>query len=214
MKISLAIPILSVLLAAPARAAAPTPPPGDDDETPAAAATAATPAADEPSKVVAGVRVGFEATSGDVVVNGGGPSSSTTVHYTAHQKIPLTIDVGGRLSPHVTLGGYLRLAAVMGGETDVSWSVGVALGVFTAPQAKASPWLGLGVGYQSLGADAPFTGLELVPQLALPIRVGPHLVVGPHLEVSIVDYSASSSVCSSCSGWNVWGGGGLRVGWL
>lgn len=185
------------------------------DQAPSSAA--AKPDAGPPSAFFAGIRLGFEARSGDVTVDGSasGPgfSMSNTVHYTGHQKIPLTVDVGGRPSPYVTLGAYARLAAVLGGQTDRSWSAGGVVGVLPAPAASTSPWIAVAVGYQSLGADAPLTGLEISPQVGLLFHRG-NLALGPVAELTLVDYSADASICSSCSGWNAWGSLALRVGWM
>ena len=126
--------------------------------------------------------------------------------------VPITVDVSGRVSPNVTLGGYGRLAAVLGGETDVSWSLGAVLGVLPAPAAAASPWIALAIGYQTLGASSAMTGLEISPQVGLLFQAG-QIVIGPVAELILVDYSASSNVCSGCSGWNVWGSLALRLGW-
>jgi hypothetical protein len=186
--------------------------------SPAASSPAASsPVASSPGRFFGGVRLGLEARSGDVTVQGSesGPgfSSSSTVHYTGHQQVPLTLDVGGRLSPNVTLGGYARLAAVLGGQTDVSWSLGAILGVLPAPAASICPWIAVAVGYQTLGSSAPLTGLEIVPQVGILFEIG-HYTLGPVAEVTLVDYSADASVCSNCSGWNGWGSLALRAGWM
>jgi len=165
----------------------------------------------------AGVRLGIEARSGDVTVtgsmSGSGGSSSTAISYRGHQKIPLTVDVGGRLSPYVTLGGYARFAAVLGGETDTSWSIGGVLGVLPAPAASTCPWIAVAVGYQSLGASSVMTGPEISPQAGLMFKVG-RLALGPLVELTLVDYTASSNLCSNCSAWHTWGSLALRVGWM
>jgi hypothetical protein len=146
-------------------------------------------------------------------MSGPGSFSSGTARYTGHQKIPLTVDVGGRVSPYITLGGYARLAAVLGGETDRSWSVGAVVGVLPAPAAASCPWLAVAVGYQALGVASAFSGPEISPQAGLMFKVG-HLTLGPIAERTIVDYTADASICSDCSGWNAWGSLALRVGWM
>jgi hypothetical protein len=209
---------------APAPVAIPAPPPTSNPSpqrgAPAgdpALSAAVHPEAASTSAFFAGVRLGFEARPGDVIVEGSesgpGSSSSTTVSYRGHQKLPLTLDVGGRLSPNVTLSGYGRFAAVLGGQIDTSWSIGAVIGVLPAPSASMNPWIAVAVGYQSLGASGTLTGLEISPQVGLLFKIG-HLTLGPIAELILVDYSAKESICSSCSGWNAWGSLALRVGWM
>ena len=185
--------------AAPMAPTAPAPSAGGSKAT---ATSAATPDPTPASAFFAGVRLGVEARSGDVTVEGStsgpGSSSSGSARYTGHQKIPLTIDAGGRLSPNVTLGGYARLAAVLGGETDRSWSLGAVVGVLPVPASASCPWIAVAVGYQSLGVAGTFSGLEISPQVGLLFKVG-HLTLGPIAELTLVDYSADARICSDCS---------------
>jgi hypothetical protein len=168
-----------------------------------------------------GVRSGYERGLADEVSVKGSSSSSgpgfysmeeTEVFYKSNAKVPLVLDVGGRLGPYFVLGGYLKAEVVLGKSSNsVGGGIGGFLGFDLAPRASVNPRIGVGLGHQWLTFDDHnFTGLEIVPELLIPFKVGKQMTIGPFAALTLVDYS--TDLCDYCSGWNSWLALGLRVG--
>jgi hypothetical protein len=166
---------------------------------------------------VIGIGLGYERATGDVTLerSSAGPSSfeTTTLNVSSNEKIPLTLDIGGRIGSYVAVGGYAQAALVLGGKTDVGGSVGALVSVYPRPAAKVGAMLSIGAGYQWLRfADSAPRGPEIVPQIAVNFRASRTFAWGPYVHVRVAFYS--SSVCEGCSGANTWVGLGFRATWL
>lgn len=140
-------------------------------------------------------------------------------------RAPLWLDVGYRISPQTTLGGYLQLGVGESGdacEGECDWSdIRVGLhGQFrlAAPSSPIQPWVGAGLGYEWLSfrtlapvsvmdpesgelIDVPVRtaeqlgGPELLAQLGLDFRVEDSLVIGPYLSATLGQYLTDGYKC-------------------
>jgi hypothetical protein len=134
--------------------------------------------------------------------------------------IPVWLDAGFRVDPHLFLGAYFQygLGIVGDGLEDVcdidqvdcttkSIRVGAQIHYHIAPDSQANPWIGYGLGYEwySFNADTPagdigFTtsGFEFANfQAGLDFKAAPNFYIGPFLSFSLGQYS---DVDASCSG--------------
>lgn len=170
-----------------------------------------------------GLRVGF-----GVPVGGAGESGSGAERDLGDLtpwRAPLWIDVGYRVVPSTTLGAYFQVGVGGSGDActgECDWS-DLRAGVqaqfrLASAQAKLKPWLGVGVGYESLSfrtlafvpvADPEtgelvevavrtaerLAGPELLLQLGLDFRVEDSLDIGPYLSATLAQYLTDAFKC-------------------
>lgn len=167
--------VSSVLsLGAPAHAAEEAQPPGGDGGRPGAP---------EPSvaeRFRLGLRLGYSLPLGQLngpnVVNADGTAGpAASIHDFGTGMVPIWLDAGYFVTPHVMLGLYgqygfvtppTRIGVCQGGDcTTREIRVGVQGQYHFSPEAPVDPWAGLGVGYELLLASDTFPG---APPGALP----------------------------------------------
>lgn len=130
-------------------------------------------------------------------------------------QVPLMLDIGGKLSPHVFLGGYLGLGfGGVGSDLDAvcasnsasclhaSFRIGAQLQYNVAPAAKVNPWVGYGIGIESSGvgsrtsagqSSAAVAGFELARLMAgVDFRLASGIGVGPFVDLTLGRYSSAS----------------------
>lgn len=160
-----------------------------------------------------GLRLGYAPAMGDAYkVSGTSASMSDGVKA----QIPVQLDVGFRVSPELTLGGYLSygIGQVGGDQKDMCDTYnldcsahGFRLGVqgiyaFTKAAPNFTPWLGAGIGYEwatmsASGGGAKeeysFSGFELLNlQGGVDFKTGPQFAVGPYVMLSVAQYSSGT----------------------
>jgi hypothetical protein len=129
--------------------------------------------------------------------------------------VPLMLDIGGKLNPHVFLGAYLGLGfGGVGSEMaadcsansatclHASFRVGAQVQYNVAPAAKVNPWVGYGIGIESSGvgastssgeATAAMAGFELARLMAgVDFRMGSGIGVGPFVDLTLGRYSSAT----------------------
>ncbi len=129
-------------------------------------------------------------------------------------QVPFIVDIGAKPIPELFLGGYFGLA--FGGEAGAQdqactlngggcVSVGVMVGIEAQyqilPEAKADPWIGYGIGIESLavsegssGGDSAGLGGVQFARLSggVDFRLSRTFGVGPFLDYSLGKYSSFS----------------------
>jgi len=128
-------------------------------------------------------------------------------------QVPFIVDIGGKIIPELFLGGYLGLAfggaggAVkracdLDGESCVA--VGVHLGIELQyqirPAAFVDPWIGYGLGIESLALSfarggttesVGFSGFEFARLMAgVDFRITRVFGVGPFIDLSLAQYTS------------------------
>jgi hypothetical protein len=130
-------------------------------------------------------------------------------------QVPLMLDIGGKLNPHVFLGAYLGLGfggAGSGLESEcklasatcvhASFRVGAQVQYNVAPAAKVNPWVGYGIGIESSGAGAQTStrettaavaGFELARLMAgVDFRMASGIGVGPFMDFTLGRYATAT----------------------
>lgn len=159
-------------------------------------------------------------------------------------RTPVWFDAGYRLSERTTLGFYGQIGFGSTGDAcvgDCDWS-DLRVGIqgqwrFTGVSSSVKPWLGVGLGYESLSfrsqiatergavrAAQRLGGPELTLQLGLDFRVDDALDVGPYLSGTLAQYmndrlKCDPAVCAGdqlidAAGFHSWLGVGLRGSYL
>jgi hypothetical protein len=130
-------------------------------------------------------------------------------------QVPFIVDIGGKLIPELFLGGYFGLAfggaggsakraCDVGGESCVA--VGIHLGIEVQyqirPAAFVDPWVGYGLGIESLGVSAArggttesigYGGFEFARLMAgVDFRVTRVFGVGPFVDLSLAQYTSEN----------------------
>lgn len=154
-----------------------------------------------------GARLGYGLAMGEAVENG-------DLSDGIKAQIPLQLDVGYRLTPAFTLGGYFSAGIGLAGDefqeicdqdgVDCSLRV-YRLGLqaeYAFKGASMSPWIGAGIGYEwaKIKAEAgseelemTFKGFEFLNlQGGVDWKVGSKFLVGPFAMLSIGQYSKGS----------------------
>lgn len=163
-------------------------------------------------------RTGFAVPLGSVADDdalGFAPFGSADMSDTVSTHVPLIVDIGGKLSKNVFLGGYLGLAfgGVGGTSADrcdrggfdcssAGFRFGAQVHYQFLPAEKMNPWVGYGIGFESLalvaenertGQDTAFGvgGFEFAHIMAgLDFRLSHGFGIGPFLDFSMGTYSA------------------------
>jgi hypothetical protein len=129
-------------------------------------------------------------------------------------QVPLIVEIGGKPTPHLFIGGYLGLG--FGGTAGdlkttcensnaTCFAVGARLGAevqfHILPAARANPWLGYGIGYESVAVGftegsrtgrVSYNGLEFAHLMAgVDFRLSRVFGLGPFVDLSIGQYRRS-----------------------
>jgi hypothetical protein len=136
---------------------------------------------------------------------------------TSLQYVPVLVDVGGKPIPQLFLGGYVGLGfGSTAGELDRACQSngGSSCGTFSfrlgfevlwsfLPRARLNPWIGYGIGYDSLAfgksqndvvSAASLTGIDFAHFLAgVDVRVSRAFGLGPYIDYSLGQYSSSAA---------------------
>jgi hypothetical protein len=129
--------------------------------------------------------------------------------HVAGLQVPVFVDLGWRLSPAVFVGGYGSIALGPGSERferdtclttcrTLSVHAGAQVHVHLAPRRRVDPWLGIGVGYESLTtAGSPAVdarGFEIArPAAGVDLRLSPLVAGGLFVDGTIVAYTSAES---------------------
>jgi outer membrane protein W len=126
--------------------------------------------------------------------------------------VPLQVDLGYRITPHVRAGLYAMYAPVQmssfcpGACSAKSLRLGVSGEFHLLPSNRTDPWAGLGVGYERSSfkvgdVEARYSGLEwMVLQAGADYRVGPKLTLGPTFTWTFANYSTLRARVGSGTG--------------
>ena len=162
------------------------------------------------------IRTGYSVPMGKLFGDDkGGLALGSKLSDTASGQVPFIVDIGGKFIPELFLGGYFGLAfGGVGGATQRACdatstscaAVGVHLGIELQyqilPAGMVDPWIGYGLGIESLavtGAAAGTTdsigygGFEFARLMAgVDFRVTRVFGVGPFVDLSMATYSSES----------------------
>jgi hypothetical protein len=126
-------------------------------------------------------------------------------------QLPLIVDIGGKLDPHVFLGAYAGLG-IGGAGSEVSktctggvscasatFRAGVQIQYHFSPDESVNPWIGYGIGIESTAismegngkkASLGLTGFEYGHFIAgFDFRVSRTFGVGPFIDLAVGKYS-------------------------
>jgi hypothetical protein len=155
------------------------------------------------------LRTGLAIPFGEAEKGGASMSDITSVH------VPLIVDIGGKPIPELFLGGYFGFgfggaAGKLGDFCSASGasclSVGLRLGVevqyHILPSAGVDPWIGYGIGYESVAlsmsqngesASSSLGGLEFAHFMGgVDVRMTRVFGIGPFVDVALGKYSSIS----------------------
>jgi outer membrane protein W len=124
-------------------------------------------------------------------------------------QIPIWIDAGYMVTPNILVGLYGQYGFVQTKNCPAGAScsahdfrIGVQGQYHLMPTESADPWLGLGVGYESLGTsfsgggasiDTSTTGLEFLNlQGGADFKLADAFALGPFLSFSLGEYSSTT----------------------
>ena len=137
-------------------------------------------------------------------------------------QVPLIVDIGGKPIPELFLGGYFgfgfggaagRLGDACSASGASCLSVSLRLGVeaqyHILPSAGVNPWIGYGIGYESVAismsdngesASISSAGLEFAHFMGgVDVRMTRVFGIGPFVDVALGKYSSVSSDSSNRS---------------
>jgi hypothetical protein len=127
-------------------------------------------------------------------------------------QFPLFLEMGGKPHPSLFIGGYLgfgfgRAAGTLQGLcnssnitcTGIALHLGVEFQYHILPAALVNPWIGYGIGYESMqismskvgqSVDVTVTGVEFARFMAgVDFRVDPIFGIGPFSDISLGQFS-------------------------
>lgn len=164
-----------------------------------------------------GVRTGVDVAAGSIAHNAQ-TGASLDLGDTQVAQVPFQLDVGFEVTPELALGGYFGLGGGIvsdsflqddGGNracgrnlghgtvicTGFNWRAGVQGSyAFTGIWQRFVPWLGLGLGYESVSTRAEddsanatitYTGYEVGVRAGGDFRLGRRFALGPYVGVSV-----------------------------
>jgi hypothetical protein len=157
------------------------------------------------------IRTGYSVPMGKFDGGAGGANLSDVVSG----QVPFIADIGAKIIPSLFLGGYFGIG--IGGTGSalnqacnsdgiscfaVTVHVGVEAQLHFLPQTLANPWIGYGLGYESLALSASssdgqsttssYGGFEFAHLMAgLDLRLTRGFGVGPFFDFSFAQYSTS-----------------------
>ena len=142
---------------------------------------------------------------GDVGIVGGRHEASDLVG----PQIPLTLDLGAKVTKWIFIGGYVSFAAgLAGGDLSktcdqlrldcrsLSFRIGAQVTYAIAPDEWLNPWLGYGLGYSSItvgddGADVTYRGFDFGHFMAgLDLRLSRTFGLGPYVVFTVGKYAS------------------------
>jgi hypothetical protein len=135
---------------------------------------------------------------------------------TTSGQVPIIVDIGAKVIPELFVGGYLGLGfGGAGGATanscdangvdcvSVSLSLGIEAQYHILPAGQVNPWIGYGLGYQSLAMGASkggvsssisYGGFEFARLMGgVDFRVSRVFGVGPFVDLSMASYGRISN---------------------
>jgi outer membrane protein W len=166
-----------------------------------------------------GVRAGFGLPLGNAVGEDEDGGEAQPLSDTVSAVIPLQLDLGYFINSNLYVGGSFQYGyGILNDEEGVCDTDGVSCNVSQmrfglnlayhfAPAAKMNPWVGVGVGYETLtlGASAEEDGVEaeitstakgfefINAQGGLDFRLSDTISVGPFVTFTVAQYSSTSS---------------------
>jgi hypothetical protein len=208
--------------AAPSEAAAPSAAPVAAPAPVAGPTSAQTPAARAETEAVSeapparsgfqmAVRTGYSLPLGQV---SGDANSGQSDIFGGH--VPIMVDLGGKVSDHVFVGGYLGLGFGGAGNKlepicsrsdvtciQVSLRIGAEIQYHFSPAERTNPWIGYGIGLESTGigansstgnATTTVVGPEFARFMAgVDFRLSPGFGIGPYADITLGQYSNSAT---------------------
>jgi len=140
----------------------------------------------------------------------GGLSGSRSMSDVAGAQIPLLLDVGFKVSPHVFLGAYgsFGLGFVTSAFEEVqcrardcgarSVHVGAQVQYHASPASEVNPWIGYGIGYEWLWttgiAGTSYRGPEYARfMLGVDLRLSRSIGLGPVADLTLAQYTDASA---------------------
>ncbi|HVH42830.1 MAG TPA: hypothetical protein VM925_10825, partial [Labilithrix sp.] len=151
------------------------------------------------------VPIGSFRDRGDPGIVGGRSDASDLVG----PQIPLTLDIGAKVTKWIFVGGYVSFAAgLAGGDLSTScdslrldcrsltFRIGAQVSYAIAPDDWLNPWLGYGLGYSSItvgddGADVTYRGFDFGHFMAgLDLRLSRTLGLGPFVDFTVGKYAS------------------------
>ena len=163
-----------------------------------------------------GARLGYGIPFGYVEAqkNTGDPDDDAHLDQVASGMVPFWLDLGARIRPELTIGGFLQLGMGFVGEGQeacdtqgvecsvVDVRIGVELQYHPLPFHQPDPWFGIGTGYEWLtratrfdGTESSVTvhGFELANlQAGLDFHIGQGASIGPFASCSLGQYTRTS----------------------
>jgi hypothetical protein len=140
------------------------------------------------------VRTGYARPVGNLRPNDGGE----IMDYPG--QIPVLVEVGARVVPHVFVGAYFGAGFGLEhtpGVSSTALHIGAEVQYHFVPEGGADPWLGYGLGYESLSENdfdersTRFDGFEFGHLMGgANFRLNPAFAVGPFLDVSLGHYTS------------------------
>ena len=146
------------------------------------------------------IRTGYSVPFGKVRT---GANMSDTVSG----QVPILLDIGGKLIPELFLGGYLGLA--FGGAagtskdlcpncTAAALHLGIEAQYHFLPRGSVNPWLGYGLGFESLAladdASIGWGGFQFARLMAgVDFRINRIFGVGPFADLAMGTYSKQNT---------------------
>jgi outer membrane protein W len=168
------------------------------------------------SGIEVGLRAGYSIPLGNL--DGGNGTTANKLSDLVSGRIPIWIDAGYRINPNMYVGAFFQygLGSVSssGGlstecsQNGVSCSIhdlefGAMFAYHLMPDQTIDPWLGIGVGYETLSfsasaggqsVDASASGFQFANlQLGADYKAMPNLGIGPFVSFSLGQYSSESS---------------------
>jgi hypothetical protein len=179
-----------------------------------------------PTGVELGVRAGYAIPFGDDVGAQAGSNADTSLGDLLTGVVPIWLDAGYRITPHVYVGGFFQYGfSIINNDKTQCGTPGASCSsndlMFGAnahyhfmPTEPFDLWVGLGVGYEilntsssltlngaKLSSDASFNGFQFVnAQVGGDLRVAPTAALGPFAMVSVNQYSNCSATLNGQSG--------------
>jgi hypothetical protein len=169
-----------------------------------------------------GARVGYAIPQGkmsdEAVMTAQGTTQQNEVKDVVEGQVPLGLELGVRVLPMLTLGGYAEVAPGILGSwpsdgcdavdhdcSVLSFGVGLMASLHLLPHQGVDPWLGLGVGLELVGInetvtkDAKFTllysGVEFPLRAGVDFKLSERFYLGPHVGYSFGTFSGVSLNC-------------------
>jgi hypothetical protein len=190
----------------------------------AVAVASASPARADDSGFTVGLRASYAFPRGQVV-------TASNLSDMVAGSIPLWFDLGYRFTKSFQVGAYAQYAGLFGLSRVASCPVNgncssnsTRFGLETSyaffPDASFDPWVGLGLGYESLGAnvegsDRTVRGFEGLAQLGLDWHVTKSFSFGPFLSASVGRFGGESlggvSTDFSDTAYHTWLQAGLKT---